>query len=93
MIQINEYFGGQVRSLGYQTADGKATVGVMLPGTYQFNTGQMEIVTIMEGRMLVKLAGEDQFYPFELTESFEVPAHSSFEVQIESPTSYLCQFR
>lgn len=34
MIQPNTYFDDHVRSLGYEDADGKATVGVMLVGVF-----------------------------------------------------------
>ncbi len=36
MITVNEYFDGAVKSLGYQTNEGKSTVGVMEEGEYKF---------------------------------------------------------
>lgn len=38
MIKNNEYFGGKVKSMAISTNDGRATVGVMVPGSYEFGT-------------------------------------------------------
>ena len=33
-LDVNEYFAGNVRSIGFQTETLRATVGVMAPGEY-----------------------------------------------------------
>ncbi len=35
MLDVNEYFDGRVKSIGFQTETLRATVGVMAPGTYE----------------------------------------------------------
>ncbi|MGB5419584.1 pyrimidine/purine nucleoside phosphorylase, partial [Algibacter sp.] len=55
MITTNEYFEGQVKSLGYTSATGKSTVGVMEAGTYEFGTSTHETMQVIEGEMTVKL--------------------------------------
>jgi purine/pyrimidine-nucleoside phosphorylase len=92
MIKQNEYFDGNVRSLGYSSATGNSTVGVMEPGEYTFTTGGPEVMTIIEGSMDVKIAGEDDWETYEDGQSYEVPGDSSFEVRISVQTSYLCQY-
>ena len=43
MLQVNEYFSGNVKSIGFDNADQRATVGVMAPGEYEFGTGAPEL--------------------------------------------------
>lgn len=38
MLKVNEYFDGNVKSIGFEQKGDKATVGVMEAGHYQFNT-------------------------------------------------------
>ncbi|MGL5697151.1 MAG: pyrimidine/purine nucleoside phosphorylase, partial [Plesiomonas shigelloides] len=38
MLEVNDYFAGQVKSIGFQDGERRATVGVMAPGEYRFNT-------------------------------------------------------
>ena len=35
MLDVNEYFDGKVKSIGFQTETLPATVGVMAPGEYE----------------------------------------------------------
>ncbi len=35
MLDVNEYFDGKVKSIGFQTETLRATVGVMAPGNYE----------------------------------------------------------
>lgn len=92
MIKENSYFDSKVKSLGYATAEGNSTVGVMEPGEYTFNTGTPEIMTVIEGAMEVKIAGENAWSTYLRGESYDVPGNSSFVVKVTVQTSYLCQF-
>jgi purine/pyrimidine-nucleoside phosphorylase len=92
MINVNEYFDGNVMSLSYETASGKATVGVMEQGTYEFGTGAPEIMTVVQGELLAKLPNESDFKSYLAGHSFSVPGNSKFEVKAVGQTSYLCQF-
>jgi hypothetical protein len=58
MISVNEYFGGNVKSLGYATVNGKSTVGVINEGEYEFRTESAETMTVIQGKMEVKIQGE-----------------------------------
>lgn len=92
MIHINEYFDGSVKSLGYIRANGKSTVGVMEPGEYTFNTGSAETMVVIEGRMEVLLYGEAIWKTYQDGNSFDVPGNSSFQVKVDTQTSYLCRY-
>jgi len=48
MITENQYFDGNVKSLGYETTKGKSTVGIINPGEYTFGTAQKEIMHVVE---------------------------------------------
>ena len=57
MISSNEYFDGTVKSLGYTSATGKSTIGVMEPGEYEFNTSAKETMNVVEGELIALLPG------------------------------------
>lgn len=92
MINVNEYFDGKVKSLAFDSVSGGATVGVMQAGSYTFNTGKKELMTVVSGSLTVKIPGIDEWQLFQAGESFEVPANSSFDLIVYVDTAYLCQF-
>ncbi|MGV3546260.1 MAG: pyrimidine/purine nucleoside phosphorylase [Pedobacter sp.] len=92
MITINEYFGGAVKSLGYES-NGKSTVGVIEPGAYEFGTSTHETMIVLEGEMNVLLAGAEGWKTYIANESFEVDANSSFKVEVATQVSYLCKYK
>ncbi len=92
MFETNEYFDGKVKSIAFKTATLPATVGVMAPGEYVFNTGAKEKMTVVSGALTVKLPGSDAKQTFAAGESFDVPADSAFDVWVEEETAYLCLY-
>jgi uncharacterized protein YaiE (UPF0345 family) len=92
MISANEYFDGNVKSLGYESEEGKSTIGVINPGKYKFGTSMSEIMFIIEGQLDVLLPGAVQWITVNAGEEFKVPAHQSFEVSATKQTSYLCKY-
>ncbi|TDG36928.1 pyrimidine/purine nucleoside phosphorylase [Pedobacter changchengzhani] len=93
MITENQYFDGNVKSLGYETAEGKSTVGVINPGEYEFGTANKEIMHVVEGELIALLPNQTEWKSFKSGTSFEVEANSSFKVRAEVQTAYLCQYR
>jgi len=90
--KVNAYFEGKVTSRTLIFKDGsKKTLGVMMPGEYEFHTGDKEIMEIYSGDLMVKLPGAEWF---DITggQSFEVPAMSTFSVNVRSLTDYCCSF-
>jgi purine/pyrimidine-nucleoside phosphorylase len=91
--KANVYFDGKVTSRTLVFADGsKKTLGIMLPGEYEFNTGDKEIMEILSGDLEVLLPGADQWKQVIGGEAFEVPAESKFALKIKSITDYCCSF-
>lgn len=93
MFRVNEYFEGKVKSLAFTTEDGPATIGVMAAGDYEFGTSTKEIMTVITGKMLVKLPGSEVWKEFRAGDTFEVPANQKFQLKIPADTSYLCLYR
>lgn len=93
MISENQYFDGNVKSLGYKTIEGKSTIGIINPGEYQFGTAQKEIMTVIEGELTALLPESEEWKTFGVGSHFEVPANSSFKVKAAVQTAYLCQYR
>lgn len=93
MIQVNEYFNGNVKSLGLESAEGKATVGVIAAGEYEFGTSTLEVMTIISGKLLVKQQGETDWKAYKKFESFVVPKDSKFKVKAEEAVPYFCLYK
>lgn len=91
-MDINEYFGGSVASLGFENQGGRQSVGVMEPGDYTFNTAVDEMMLVISGALTAKRQNDEAFQVYGPGESFEVPAEQSFDVKVESPTAYLCGY-
>lgn len=90
MFKTNEYFDGKVKSIAFQTETLPATVGVMAPGDYVFNTGDKEKMVVVSGSLTIKLAGDSSDTTYTAGESFDVDANSSFDVKVSVETAYLC---
>ncbi len=92
MFKTNEYFDGKVKSIAFSAASGPATVGVMAPGDYEFGTGKKEIMTVVSGKLTVKLPGETAWKDFSKGSSFTVPPDSKFQLKVAEDTAYLCLY-
>jgi len=88
----NTYFDGDVQSLGFEPDGARATVGVIQPGTFSFDTAAPERMTVVAGTLEVRLAGEGGWSTHAQGTVFEVPGESSFEVRATTPAAYLCEF-
>jgi hypothetical protein len=92
MFKTNEYFDGKVKSIAFNAAAGPATVGVMAPGDYEFGTGKKEVMTVVSGRLAVKLPGESGWKDYPRGAAFTVPADSKFQLKVAEDTAYLCLY-
>ena len=92
MLDVSEYFDGQVKSIGFQTETLRATVGVMAPGEYEFGTSQHETMTVVSGALTVRLPGSSEWVRFDAGSSFEVNANEKFQLRVTIDTAYLCTY-
>ncbi len=91
--KANVYFDGKVVSRTIIFPDGsKKTLGIMLPGEYEFGTGDKEIMEILSGSLEVLLPGADVWKPVGGGEAFEVSAQSKFKMKVATVTDYCCSF-
>jgi purine/pyrimidine-nucleoside phosphorylase len=93
MFKVNEYFDGNVKSIGFENADGKATVGVMAPGDYEFGTSSIEYMTVVSGALEIQMAGETKWKTYKPFETFVVPKDSKFKVKVAQDSSYRCIYK
>lgn len=91
--KANVYFDGKVTSRKVVFADGSfKTLGIMLPGEYEFGTNQAELMEIMQGTMQVLLPGETAWKTVQAGESFDVPANASFKLVVDTIVDYCCSY-
>ncbi len=91
--KANIYFDGKVTSRSLIFSDGsRKTLGIMLPGEYEFNTDDKEIIEIISGDLEVSLSEEDGWNTVSTGEAFEVPAQSKFGLRVKKITDYCCSF-
>jgi len=91
--EVNAYFDGQVTSRTVVFPDGsERTLGVMLPGDFEFGTDAAEVMEIMSGELEVLLPGDTEWKTINGGESFDVPASSKFQVKVTSITDYCCSY-
>jgi purine/pyrimidine-nucleoside phosphorylase len=93
MFKTNEYFGGQVTSIAFNTPEWPATVGVMAPGEYEFGTSATEYMTVTSGELLIMFPGSDIWQSFKANETFVVEKDVKFKVKVITDTSYLCIYQ
>ncbi len=92
MLQVNEYFQGQVKSIALTNSDGPLTLGVMAVGEYEFSTSKDEEMTVVSGQLQVLLPGDPALRTFSKGQSFNVPAGSVFQVKVNEESAYLCRY-
>ncbi|RAU94029.1 pyrimidine/purine nucleoside phosphorylase [Paenibacillus sp. YN15] len=91
--KANIYFDGKVTSRTVLFADGtKKTLGIMLPGDYEFGTDTIEIMEILAGELKVLLPGATEWLAISGTGEFTVPAHTRFKLEVKTPTDYCCSY-
>jgi len=91
-LKVNEYFGGDVKSIGFDGTHGRATVGVMNPGSYEFSTTTVEVMTVIDGAFLVRLPGKTPASTYRSGEAFRVAAGETFHLAVSAATAYHCLY-
>ncbi len=91
--KANVYFDGKVTSRTVLFADGtRKTLGIMMPGAYEFGTDAREVMEILGGEMKVLLPGASEWQTFATGQSIEVPAQSSFKLELDGVADYCCSY-
>ncbi|MDG0808330.1 hypothetical protein SAMN05216312_105225 [Cohnella sp. OV330] len=91
--QANIYFDGKVTSRTVKFADGtRKTLGIMLPGEYEFGTDQKEVMEILAGELTVQLPGSEEWISISGTGEFTVPANAKFKLKVTQVADYVCSY-
>jgi len=91
--EANVYFDGKVTSRTVVFEDGtKKTLGFMQAGEFSFDTGAAEIMEILGGELEVRLPGSPDWKTFKAGDSFDVPAHSTFDLVVRELADYCCSY-
>ncbi len=91
--KANIYFNGNVTSHTVLFSDGtKKTLGVILPGKYEFGTADKEHMEVLSGTLYAMLPGSDAWAAFQAGQAFEVPANCQFKVKADAVADYCCSY-
>ena len=91
--KANVYFDGKVTSRTLLFPDGsKKTLGIILPGEYEFGTNEEEKMELLSGEVKVLLPGNAGWVSFKAGQPFEVPANSKFKLSAVVVADYLCSY-
>ena len=89
----NIYFDGNVTSRVIKFNDGTCkTLGIMMPGEFEFSTEHHELMEILAGELSVLLPGRENWQTIQGGESFEIPSQSSFKLKVNSVVDYCCSY-
>lgn len=89
----NIYFEGKVTSRTILFPSGeKKTLGIMMPGTYRFDTAAAEVMEILAGEVRVLLPDQSDWQTFGAGTNFAVPADSAFDIEVTDITDYCCSY-
>ncbi len=91
--KANINFNGNVTSRTILFPGGeKKTLGLMMPGEYEFGTADKEIMEILSGSLKVQLPSSMDWKAIEGGETFEVAANAKFKLKVEQVTDYCCSY-
>ena len=91
--KANLYFDGKVTSRTILLADGtRKTLGIILPGEYEFGTGDKERMEMLSGKLEALLPGSKEWKTYDAGQAFEVPANSKFKITAKEVCDYCCSY-
>jgi purine/pyrimidine-nucleoside phosphorylase len=91
--KANIYFNGKVTSRTVLFADGsRKTLGIILPGEYEFGTGDHERMEILAGSLKALLPGNSNWYSIGPGQAFDIPANSKFKIAADEVCDYCCSY-
>lgn len=91
--KANIYYDGKVQSRTIFPADGRRiTLGVILPGDYEFGTADRELMELTGGTTQVMLPGSKEWQTFSAGESFGIPGNSKFKLKTADVLEYVCTY-
>lgn len=91
--RVNIYCDGKVQSRTLRYPDGRLqTLGVYLPGEFQFHSDGPEKVVMTAGAVEVLFPGDKEWRLVKTGETYNVPAGVVFSVRCSEISEYICDF-
>lgn len=91
--KANVYFDGKVTSRTVISAnEERITLGVMMPGRYEFETADKEHMELLAGKLEVLLPKSEAWMTIEEGETFDIPAHTKFQITAVELSDYCCSY-
>jgi uncharacterized protein YaiE (UPF0345 family) len=91
--KANVYFNGNVTSRTVMFEDGtKKTLGIIMPGEYEFGTADKERMEVLAGTLKALLPGSKDWKAYGPGQAFEIPANSKFKVSAAEVSDYCCSY-
>lgn len=91
--KANLYYDGKVTSRTLYFKDGsRKTLGIILPGQYEFGTEEKEDMEVLAGKISVLLPGAKDWVSYEVGQDFYTPVNSKFNVSVDSVSDYWCSY-
>lgn len=91
--KANVYFDGKVTSRVVLFEDGtKKTLGIIMPGEYEFGTAEKEQMEMLSGTLSVCLDGSSEWIAYNEGETFEVHSNSKFKCKTDGVVDYCCSY-
>lgn len=89
--RANVYYDGRVTSRELTTANGeRLTLGIVLPGTYEFEADAEETIELLMGNGRIELPAET--VTFEAGDVVTVPADTTFDFVADDVVDYCCAY-
>ncbi len=90
MFQLKKYHGERVQSLTYDDGKKAFSVGIIIPGEYEFGAIKKEVTTVTSGKINVWVEGVEGWKAYNMGENFTVPGHKNFKFKVDEISSYIC---
>jgi hypothetical protein len=93
MLKVNTYYEGRVKSISFQCEEGPATMGVVTPGEYEFQTTSTEYLTVTSGLLYIMLPSQSAWKAFKPYETLIIPPNIRFRIMAKHDASYKCVYK
>lgn len=94
MLRTENHPEGKVRSISFHTSKGKASVGVIAPGEYEFDTKKGEQhLNVVSGEMSIKLSTDNEYKTYKAGEKFIISKDKLFRLKVPIETAYMSVYQ
>jgi len=91
--KANVYYNGNVTSRTIFLGDGtRKSLGIILPGEYEFGTEYKEHMEVLAGKLNVLLPESEEWKSYGTGQTFDVPANCKFKVASDEVSDYCCSY-